>query len=150
MGFIVFADKAEISQKLTQSAKTLDKGIKKWYATMERGRVGRGNRGEPFSLCQDMLAEINTPRFLVVLTDGVWSRQNHAVAVAQECHKNGIEIIAIGFGAADKDFLEKITTSNRNALMTNISGLKGSFSKIAQELTERGNSSKGAFRLSPF
>ena len=49
-----------------------------------------------------------------------------------------MEIIAIGFGGADKKFLKQIATSDENALMTNLGDLATSFSKIAQVLTETG------------
>jgi molecular chaperone DnaK len=68
----------------------------------------------------------------------VWSCQGEAIRCAQQCHAEGIEIIAIGFGSADQAFLQAVATSNENALFTDLTTLVSSFSKIAQVLTESG------------
>lgn len=135
VGLMIFSDRVKLSQDLCQDAKALSKGVNSWTI----GSVGYGNAAQPFTKALDILKEREDPRYLIVLTDGIWSSQSHAIAEAEKCKSAEIEIIAIGFSGADQEFLRKIATSDANALYTNLGGLTTSFSKIAQVLTESGN-----------
>jgi molecular chaperone DnaK len=138
LGLIAFADRVQVTQEICQNAKKLNKGIDYWTPLMDRGDVGWGNDAEPFSQALRLLKGREDPRFIIVLTDGAWYDQPGAVRQARTCHQEGIEIIAIGFGGADRKFLRDIATCDENALFTDLSSLAGSFSKIAQVLTETG------------
>jgi len=131
-----FADSVKINQELTQNAKKLISGVNNWSDLMDKGTVGYGNATHPFDEALKMLKGQDDPKFIVVLTDGCWSYQDRAIQSAKKCAEDGIEVIAIGFGGADKKFLQSIATSDENALFTNLEGLVTSFSKIAQVLTE--------------
>ncbi|MCB0629927.1 MAG: Hsp70 family protein [Saprospiraceae bacterium] len=134
VGLMVFSDKVQMSQELCQNAKSLFHGIDGWTI----GSVGYGNAAQPFTEARNLLAAREDPRFIIVLTDGIWYDQPKAIQEADKCKADGIEIIAIGFSGADRKFLEQIATSDANALYTNLSDLTASFSKIAQVLTESG------------
>jgi molecular chaperone DnaK len=136
IGLIGFADTVKITQSLSQNARKLYKGIDEWTNWMDVGTVGWGNDAEPFTEALFILKKVEDPRFVIVLTDGQWSYQDKAIMQAKLCHKSELEIIAIGFGQADKDFLKAIATSDSNALFTDLGGLVESFSNIAQVLTE--------------
>lgn len=134
IGLMQFADQVKVAQELCQNAKSLEKGIESWTI----GDVGYGNSTEPFSSGLTILGKRKAPKFMVVLTDGIWSDQPKAIATAELCKENGIEIIAVGFGGADQKFLQRIATSDENAMLTNLNNLTDSFSKIAQVLTDSG------------
>ncbi len=138
VGLMVFADKVHMATKLCQNAKELERGIDNWKRIMNDGKVGWGNAADPFTQSLDLLNDLDDPRFIVTLTDGVWNHQRKAIERAQKCLDNGIEIIAVGFGGADRKFLKEIATSDESALFTDLSQLVVSFSKIAQILTEAG------------
>jgi uncharacterized protein YegL len=140
-----FADRVKVNQDLTGNANELQRGIKDWQRMFNNDTVGCGNDAQPFDEALALLRKQDDPRFIIVLTDGVWSYQNAAIASAKKCKDAGIEIIAIGFGRADRVFLQKIATSDENALLTNMGDLVASFGKIAQELTETGG--RGGLRL---
>ncbi|MDR2094814.1 MAG: Hsp70 family protein [Treponema sp.] len=135
IGIIPFADKADCTVKPTDnfgSAKQAVDGI--WDAD-----VGRCNDAEPFTTAYSvlrggLLKKERQIRYIVVLTDGVWSYQDKAVKAAQKCHKAGIEVMAIGFGSADYSFLKKIASVDKFAALTGLSDLGHSFSKIAQAI----------------
>ena len=110
---------------------------------MDMGTVGWGNSTHPFNDALQLLKGQDDPRFIIVLADGVWSYQDKAIQSAKKCAEEGIEVIAIGFGGADKKFLQAIATSDENALFTNLEGLVTSFSKIAQVLTETSGNFSG-------
>ncbi len=134
IGLLIFSDRVELSQALCQNAKAIHQGIESWRI----GSVGGGNSAQPFTLAKQVLDEREDPRYLVVLTDGIWYNQPHAISEAEKCKQAGIEIIAIGFDGADLAFLKRIATSDQNAMFTNLGNLTASFSKIAQVLTESG------------
>ena len=135
MGLIGFANKAEITSHLSQNAKELNKGIENLDAVYNCGSLGRGTLGQPFEEAANLFKDCKGPRFLIVLTDGIWGYRDKAVSLAQQRHSEGIEIIALGFGTADKNFLRQIATSDESALFTNLNQLDESFSRIAQVLT---------------
>lgn len=97
-------------------------------------QVGSGTSANPFKLCHKMLTGKEGRKFIVVLTDGEWFRQSNAIEWSKKCATQGIEIIAIGFGDANEQFLKKIATSDENALLTNLNQIINSFSKIGQVL----------------
>ena len=81
-------------------------------------------------------------RIAVVLADGVWANQNLAVAAAKRCHADGIEIVAVGFGAADRQFLKQISSSDESRF-TDLRGLSSTFSSIAAEINENSAGNAG-------
>ena len=84
---------------------------------------------------------MDTLNHLVVLTDGVWDNPRQDIRQAQSCHKEGIEVMALGFGGADYKFLKEIASTDEFASLTNLAELTGSFSKIAQAI---GDSTPGS------
>lgn len=134
IGLLSFADDTELVIKPTDDFQKVIKKIE----SIKVGDVGIGNRAEPFT---DTLSIMKTSGFfkkkdkvcyLVVLTDGVWSNSGYAVQQAKRCHDQEIEVMALGFGSADYEFLKKIASTDEFASLTDLSGLTGSFSKIAQ------------------
>lgn len=70
--------------------------------------------------------------YIVVLTDGCWGWQDAAIRNAKIAHQKEINVIALGFGDADHQFLRKIASTDDFAEFTSLSELSTSFSKIAQ------------------
>lgn len=138
VGLLAFADQVRITQGLCQDPKKLHEGINAYQKLMKNFSVGGGNMAEPFTQSLAVLGEHDGPGFLIVLTDGCWAQQQKAIQRAKKCHQAGIEVIAIGFGGADEEFLRAIATSDENALFTDLSQLVDSFSHIAQVLTDTG------------
>jgi len=134
IGLIEFSDKTLTTVPLSQNAKEINKGIQ----NLEIGRTGYGNGTDPFNEIFQHLHQAKGLRYGLVLTDGVWSNQNRAIQAAKRCHEVGIEIIAIGFGGADKNFLRKISSREDLSFFTDLNRLSETFSTIAQELTEGG------------
>jgi len=147
VGVIAFADSVSISINASQNAKQLRKAI----GSLSIGMVGFGNATDPFREALDLLQKVSGARFLIVLTDGVWSHQEAAVKRAKACHQKEIEVVAIGFGGADKKFLRRIATSEEASLLTAVDKLVSTFSTIAKELTQRGSgAASGSSRMKWF
>ena len=129
IGVISFADSVS-SKTATQDSQGLAAAIE----SMSIGPVGIGNSATLFADAHQLLRGVDGPRFIVVLTDGVWSFQQRAIQEAKACHADGIEIIAIGFGGADKRFLDAIATSDQRSVFTHTGELVKQFGTIAKEL----------------
>lgn len=132
IGLIAFADDVKLMVSASQNAKEILRAVD----SLSIGMVGGANAGQPFDRAYEQLKGVKGPRFLVALTDGVWSRQDFAVKRAKNCHEAGVEIIAIGFGSADEKFLRQISTSDQSILLTGSGELTAAFENIAQVLIE--------------
>lgn len=139
IGLVAFADRTKLVTKPTNDHKKVLKDI----GNIKVGDVGICNGAEPFTLSADTMygrfgkKDDDKVRYLVVLTDGVWDKPNAAIREAEKCHKQGMEVMALGFGGADERFLKKIASTEDFASLTNLAELSGSFSKIAQAIGDK-------------
>ena len=131
VGIISFADRNLTNIKACQNAKEIRRAI----GDLQVG-LGYGNAATPFAHIHQLLKGVEGLRFIVALTDGVWSCQGQAIQEAKACSADNIQIIAIGFGYADEAFLKQIATSEEGSLFTQVDQLVDTFGTIAQELTE--------------
>ncbi|MBA3532713.1 MAG: Hsp70 family protein [Ardenticatenales bacterium] len=138
VGLISFSDNVLVDIKACQDAKKLSKAID----GLTIGRTGGGNEAHPFDEIHKLLTGVTGVRYALVLADGVWSNQSRAIQQAKRCHEAGIEIVGVGFGGADRKFLQAISSSDEHSFFTNMNALTETFSTIAQELTEEGSISK--------
>jgi molecular chaperone DnaK len=134
VGLISFSDSVRVEQEATQNAKNISRAIR----DLSIGRTGYGNRDHPFRTLFDHLSKVKGTRYAIVLADGVWACQSSAIKEARRCHQAEIQVIAIGFGSADSDFLAKIASSSEQSFFTDLNQLGEAFSTIARELTETG------------
>jgi molecular chaperone DnaK (HSP70) len=100
--------------------------------------VGGGNAGHPFDDLYNLMHGAEPPKFGIVLADGVWSNQPLAIERAKRCHAAGIEVVAVGFGHADKGLLRDIASSDEGSFFTSLDKLGDTFSTIAQAIAESG------------
>ena len=144
IGLLSFADKVRLVVKPTENEKQVIQAIRSIHV----GEVGGGNSAEPFTdalsiLKRRLFTKEDIARYLIVLTDGAWNNPTQAITKAKQCHAEGIEVIALGFGSAVKAFLESIASIDEFASLTDLSELSGSFSKIAQTI---GDGSGGSIK----
>ena len=137
IGLIAFSDRVHVDQHATQNIREITNAI----THLQCGSTGGGNATDPFDEIYTLLS--NTPglRYAVVLADGVWSHQKKAEERAKRCHQAGLEVIAIGFGGADRKFLNAIASSSEQSFFTDMNQLTDMFSTIAREITESGSKS---------
>jgi Mg-chelatase subunit ChlD len=140
VGVIAVADSTAVKLKAGQNARDVARAIE----SLTIGEVGIGNAAHPFDEAYGLLQGNKGSRYLLVLADGVWSDQRLAVERAQRCHRDGIDVIAIGFGGADESFLRAVASSEEGSIFTNLGGLSETFGSIAQVLTESGSGDRRA------
>lgn len=132
VGVVGFADKAMVHQPPTADYAAAARAIE----TVDDCPVGGGTSGQPFTVSLPVLTACSGQKTMVVLTDGEWFGREAAIHAARKCHGAGIQVIALGFGSADHAFLKQIASAEGLAAMTSLTGLSGSFSKIAQAIDE--------------
>jgi molecular chaperone DnaK (HSP70) len=139
VGLIAFSDSVLVELRASQNATDIGRAI----GSLRIGRTGGGNAGHPFDELHGLLRKREGRRFGLVLADGVWSCQPQAIQQARRCHAAGIDVISIGFGGADRSFLDQIASSTENAFFTGMNNLAATFSTIARELTEGTSARRG-------
>lgn len=134
IGLLPFADEAKCEVPPTNDFEK----VKRMIDMLEvDGYYGYCNYGHPFNIGYKELQKGHADvKYIIVLTDGVWSCCQEAINAAKMCHEAGIEVMALGFGDADYAFLKKIASTDKFASVTELSGLCASFSRIAQAIGE--------------
>jgi molecular chaperone DnaK len=131
LGLISFSDAAMLNLAATKDTRTLRRAVEQLTA----GRTGHGNNGHPFDEVYDALSSVEGLRHAIVLTDGIWSYKEKAIKQAWRCHTAGIEISAIGFSKADRDFLTRIASTPWRGLFRELDQLTATMTTLARELT---------------
>lgn len=137
IGLSAFADEVFVLQSPTKNEQQLRYKINELTDYVIKGTLGFNTNAKPLSKLRKELLKLKGKIFILVLTDGLWFESQAAIDSAKQCKKDGIEIIAVGFGSANKEFLSAIATSDKNALLTNLNQLVQSFTKIAQVVSEK-------------
>ena len=102
-----------------------------------RRKYGGGTSANPLEVAYSLLKKRESEiKYIIVLTDGQWAHPEQAIKSAKKCHDEKIEIMALGFGEADYDFLCKIASTNEFAEITALSNIGNAFSKIAQAIND--------------
>ena len=135
IGIGVVADETQILLEPTNNFRKVRQAIKK--VDVNALGAGYGNRAHPFDHVRRLMSRKAGGRTAVILADGVWADQHHAIAAAHTCHKEGIDIVGIGFGEADKSFLDAISSADELSLKVDQSELVAAFGSIAQVVSRR-------------
>lgn len=135
VGLIPFAERTVCELRPTENYRAVTAALGK----LTIGKTyGYGTSAQPFTQARAAFTGDADVRYIIVLTDGCWSHADRAVAEARTCHQQGIEVMALGFGDADYAFLKKIASTEKFASLTDLAGLGGSFSRIAQVIGDVG------------
>lgn len=139
IGVVIVSDSTEWMQAPTDDYQSCISAINR----IECGRTGYGNSAHPFDEISRVLGYEDGTKYAIVLADGVWSYQDKARQGAQMCNRAGIDTAAIGFGSADKAFLDSLCSSKDLSILTQQSELTRSFGKIAQSIGSGNGNRKG-------
>lgn len=130
VGIFAFGNDGVLVEAPTLDFRALDSAL----ARIWEYQVGRGTGWVPGNIETLYSAESST-QIAVFLTDGVWFRQELAIDQIKRAQMHGLETVAIGFGEADEEFLQEISSLPDLAVFTDLSLLKESFSNIARVVT---------------
>ena len=135
IGIGVVANETEILLEPTNNFRKVRRAIKQ--VEVNALGTGYGNDAHPFDRVRLVMSQKAGGRTAVILADGVWSDQRGAITAAGICHMEGVEIVAIGFGGADKNFLDAISSADELSLKVDQSELVAAFGSIAQVVSRR-------------
>ncbi|MDV2998276.1 MAG: Chaperone protein DnaK [Chroococcidiopsis sp. SAG 2025] len=136
IGIIEFAERVRTTVKANQNINQINRGIDGLVPSLQNLINGNGTSANPFKDLLHNFKNTKGLRYGLVLTDGEWQDPQAAIRTAKQCHKLGIEIIAIGFGEANRDFLRQISSREELSFFTSLNELTETFNTIAQELIE--------------
>ena len=137
IGIIVFSDRVEMICEATSKEAAVRKAIEQ----IEPCMTGICNKAQPVETIYAGLKRHKGEPFLygIVLTDGMWSRQpcSESIRMKRKFIEDGFELIGLGFGSADEDFLREISTRSDLASVTDVSQLDSKLSNIARVINEK-------------
>ncbi len=132
IGIVAFADKTQI---ICDPTKRNEK-VKRAIASMECNinGVGFGTSANPLPTIYKKLISFKKHDFVytIILTDGYWGSQGQALNSKKDFVKNEFEIIGMGFGEADINFLRQLSTREELAKVDDIMALNDNLSSIAR------------------
>ena len=77
-------------------------------------------------------------RYIIILTDGYPDSSQAAFEEATLARSEGIHIVAIGTGAADREYLRKLASTEAGSIFAGLGELVSTFGHIARLISEGG------------
>jgi molecular chaperone DnaK (HSP70) len=132
VGLISFSDQVTLQAEATDNVRKVQAAIARLEAD------GSTNLTEALELARERMAETDRTRYVVILTDGYPDAPESAVEQAQAARGAGIEIVAIGMGDADRDYLRRLASTEEGSIFAHAGELVQTFGHIARVISEGG------------
>ncbi len=129
---IGFGDKVKVFKDLTLDEDEILSAVD----NLRINSAGRGTSANPFYALRELMDGEDGAKFAVILTDGIWGNRNIAVDEARDCRSELINIVAVGFGDADRSFLKQIATLDEGAMYTTVNNLGKTINTIATAIID--------------
>jgi molecular chaperone DnaK (HSP70)/uncharacterized protein YegL len=134
VGLISFSTHVVLQAEATDNVRKVQAAI----ARLEP--EGSTNLTDALELARSRLAADDRIRYAVILTDGYPDAPESAVEQAQAARAQGIEIVAIGMGDADRDYLRRLASTEQGSIFAHAGELVQAFGHIARMIVEGGRS----------
>jgi len=134
VGLIAFSSQAALLAEATDNPRRLLAAI---------GRIdadGSTNLTEALGIARRELEQAEGTRYVVLLTDGYPDSPGSAFHEADQAKSAGTEIVAIGIGEADIDYLRKLSSTEAGSIFAQRGQLVSTFGHIGQVIAEGGRS----------
>ncbi len=132
VGLVAFASVVTLQAEATDNVRRLQAAINRLEAD------GTTNLTEAIELARHYLEACDRTRYMVILTDGYPDAPESAVAQAEKARLEGIEIVAIGTGDADLDYLRRLASTEEGSIFARSGELVSTFGHIARVIAEGG------------
>jgi molecular chaperone DnaK (HSP70) len=132
VGLISFSNEVVLQAEATSNVRRLQAAISRLEAD------GTTNLSEALNLARRMLGERCGPRYIVILTDGYPDAAEAAFEEARAAQREGLEIVAIGTGEADKAYLGRLASTEAGTIFARRGELVATFGHIARVIAEGG------------
>ena len=132
VGLIAFSDQVTLMTDSTNHVRRIQAAVNRLEADSTT------NLTEALELVKGRLININGIRYVVILTDGFPDAPESAVEQADGLKAMGVEIVAIGMGAADVEYLRRLSSTEAGTIFARQGELVGTFGHIARVIAEGG------------
>jgi molecular chaperone DnaK (HSP70) len=132
VGLISFSTIVTLQSAATSNARRLHAAVHRIEAE------GSTNLTDALEMARGQLVADDRKRYVVILTDGYPDAPDSAVEQALAARKQGIEIVAIGTGDADRDYLRRLASSEEASIFARSGELVQTFGHIARVIAEGG------------
>jgi molecular chaperone DnaK len=132
VGLISFSDAVQLQAEATDNARRVHAAINRLEPD------GTTNLSDAIALARSRLLEIDKRRYAVILTDGYPDSTEAAVEEAKIAREQGIDVVAIGIGAADLDYLRRLASTEAGSIFAQHGELVSTFGHIARVIAEGG------------
>ncbi len=132
VGLISFSTLVALQSAATSNVRRLHAAIHRLEAQ------GSTNLTDAIEMARGQLAATDRKRYIVLLTDGYPDAPESAVEQALAAQKQGIDVVAIGTGDADRDYLRRLASSEQASIFAQSGELVRAFGHIARVIAEGG------------
>jgi molecular chaperone DnaK (HSP70)/uncharacterized protein YegL len=132
VGLISFSSLVALQAGATNNVRRLHAAIHRLEAE------GSTNLTDALEMARGQLVDSDWKRYVVILTDGYPDAAESAVEQALAARAQEIEIVAIGTGAADRDYLSRLASSEHASIFARKGELVQTFGHIARMIAEGG------------
>jgi molecular chaperone DnaK (HSP70) len=132
VGLIAFSDQVTLMTDATDHVRRVQ------AAVMRLEPEGSTNLTDALELARDRLVNVPRTRYVVILTDGFPDAPESAVEQAEALRALGIEIVAIGTGSADVEYLRRLSSTEAGTIFARGGELVQTFGHIARVIAEGG------------
>ena len=132
VGLIAFSDQVTLLTEATDHVRRIQAGINRLEAD------GTTNLSDALSLAREHLVNDPRTRYAVILTDGYPDAPESAVEEAALLRDLGIEVVAIGTGAADVEYLRRLSSTEAGTIFARQGELVRTFGHIARVIAGGG------------
>ncbi len=132
VGLISFSTLVALQAQATSNVKRLHAAVHRLEAQ------GSTNLTDALEMARGQLVANDRKRYIVILTDGYPDAPESAIEQALAARQQGIEIVAIGTGDADRDYLRRLASSEQASIFAKSGELVGTFGHIARVIAEGG------------
>ena len=132
VGLVSFSDQVELQSEATDNARRVLAALNRLNAD------GTTDLTDAIALARSHLLEVDRIRYIVILTDGYPDAPESAVEQAEAARRDGVEIVAIGTGDADLEYLRRLSSTEQGSIFARRGELVQAFGHIARVIAEGG------------
>jgi molecular chaperone DnaK len=132
VGLVSFSTVAMLQSPATSNVRRLHAAVHRLEAE------GSTNLTDALERAREQLGSAERRRYIIILTDGYPDAAESAVEQAMGARGDGIEIVAIGTGDADRDYLRRLASSDQASIFARTGELVQTFGHIARVIAEGG------------
>jgi uncharacterized protein YegL len=134
VGLISFSNQVILQAEATNNARKVQAAINRLEPESTT------NLTDALELARNKLFSADRTRYIVILTDGYPDAPESAVSEAEQTRERGIEIVAIGMGDADLDYLRRLASTEEGSIFARQGELVQTFGHIARMISQGGRS----------